>query len=126
VGLTFIGFQVDKALAAGEEAILCTAWRVDHLPPGRFDWLFAPYVHIFDSTGARVAIGDGSSTPGALWQLGDVQLKTIRVTLPGDAHEPFALRFGLYDGVHGHGATFTLPGKEIVPDIPEEVTRSAP
>ncbi|MCC7206615.1 MAG: hypothetical protein IT323_04875 [Anaerolineae bacterium] len=126
VGIRFLGYRIEQPLVAGREAVLCTAWRVESLPPGRFEWLYAPFVHVFDASGARVAIGDGASTPGALWRQGDVQLKTIRVTLPGDAAGPFTLRFGLYDGVHGHGATFTLPDGGQSPDIPGDVVAPAP
>jgi hypothetical protein len=126
IGLSFLGYRLESRLAAGETAILCTAWRVDDLSTERFDWLYAPYVHIFDATGVRVAIGDGSSTPGAAWRRGDVQLKMISVTLPDGAEGPFTLRFGLYDGVHGRGASFSLPGGAVATDIPGEALRAAP
>jgi hypothetical protein len=123
-GISFLGTALEGALNPGESTALVTAWRVDALLPERGGWLFGPFAHAFDAEGNRIAIADGAVTPGAAWRQGDVHLKRITITLPAGAAGPFALRAGLYDGVHQRGVIFSLPDGSHSDSIPIAVTPS--
>lgn len=117
-GITFIGYMPAESLTPGRTSAILTAWRIDALTPERSDYLFGPFVHVFDAGGKRVAIGDGAVTPGWAWRKGDVQIKTMPVSIPADAVGPFRLIFGQYDGVHQRNAIFTLPDGSLSSTIP--------
>lgn len=108
-GIAFAGLEIETPPQAGHEAVILTRWRITELKAGRENWLFGPFVHVYDGAGQRVAIGDGSVVPGFQWRAGDVQLQRIRVQIPPDAAGPFRLMVGQYDGVHGLNVIFTLP-----------------
>jgi 4-amino-4-deoxy-L-arabinose transferase-like glycosyltransferase len=118
-GLTLIDVQLDGALRAGQTARLLINLRVDALPEARVHWLFAPFAHVYDASGARVLIADGAVTPGWAWRLGDVQRKTLKLSLPASAQAPFRVEIGLYDGVHGEAARFRV-GEAWLTGLPVE------
>jgi 4-amino-4-deoxy-L-arabinose transferase-like glycosyltransferase len=108
-GITYLGMNIEQPLAPGQTAALRTYWRVDALLPERGVWLFGPFVHVYDTTGERVAIGTGAVVPGVRWRMGDVHVQRIVVSIPADAAGPFTLQIGQYDGVHSANAIFALP-----------------
>jgi 4-amino-4-deoxy-L-arabinose transferase-like glycosyltransferase len=118
-GLTLIDVQLDGALRAGQTTRLFISFRVDALPEARVHWLFAPFAHVYDASGARVLIADGAVTPGWAWRLGDIQRKTLHLHLPASAQAPFRVEIGLYDGVHGEAARFQV-GEAWLPSLPVE------
>jgi hypothetical protein len=117
-GITYLGCEIEGQLAPGQKVTLLTAWRVDMLQPDRADWLFGPFVHVYDSSGKRVVIADGAVTPGAAWRRGDIHLKRIMINIPADATGPFTLQVGQYDGVHSRNVIFTLPDGSMGATIP--------
>lgn len=119
-GLTLIDVQLDGALRAGQTVRLLVSFRVDALPEARVHWLFAPFAHVYDASGARILIADGAVMPGWAWRLGDVQRKTLHLHLPASGQAPFRLEIGLYDGVHGESANFQV-GEAWLPSIPLEI-----
>jgi 4-amino-4-deoxy-L-arabinose transferase-like glycosyltransferase len=99
-GLTFLGAE-----RADAEAVLLR-FRVDALTADRAAYLYGPFLHAFDGSGARLAIVDGAVRPGALWEVGELHI--YRLTLPEAARGAAWLEGGLYDGTHSRNALFTL------------------
>ncbi|MBX3063836.1 MAG: hypothetical protein KF726_12720 [Anaerolineae bacterium] len=116
-GITFLGAVVAPNLQAGDETQVLTSWRIDALPPERDQWLLGAFVHVYDATGTRVVIADGSVIAGSTWRLGDLQLVQIKVKIPVDAVAPFRFEIGQYDGVHNLNAIFQLPDGTFSPTI---------
>jgi hypothetical protein len=116
-GIAYLGAQIEQPPEAGKTAALLTYWRIEDLQTGRVDWLFGPFVHVYDPAGRRVAIGSGAVIPGSQWRLGDVRIQRIAVSIPADAAGPFTLQIGQYDGVHNTNVLFTLPGGATSPTI---------
>lgn len=109
IGLRFYGWHLLDALDAGEGAALRTYWRVDGLAPERFSWAFAPFVHVYDGTGKRIAIIDGQVAPMGTWQIGDWMVQEMVIVLPVDATPPYRLDVGFFDSVRMVNAIFTYP-----------------
>ncbi|MDW8299813.1 MAG: hypothetical protein RML95_10805 [Anaerolineae bacterium] len=116
-GLTLIDARIEGDLRVGQTVTLRMTLRVDSLPPERANWLFTPFAHIYDSSGARLLIANGATTPSWAWRVGDIQQKTIRLTLPESAQPPFRIEIGLHDGVRGETALFKQ-GEVWLPSLP--------
>jgi hypothetical protein len=101
-GIALEGWALD-ALGEGQYA-LRTWWRVTD-PAAGAGRLFAPFAHVFDGGGARVAVVDGQAVPSYEWGEGD--LHAHRMTFA--AEPPFTLAVGQYDGAAGENVIFTLP-----------------
>jgi hypothetical protein len=106
-GISFLAAVHEQAPQAGQQAVLLTYWQIEELQPDRWQWNFAPFVHVFDSTGKRVAIGGGVAVPGLQWRLGDIQIQRMTVAIPADAVGPFTAQVGQYDGVQNLNVIFT-------------------
>jgi len=77
-----------------------TIWTMSATPEkSGAETLYAPYIHVFDLTGKRLAIGDGRAISNRQWRPGDVYLQTTTIDIPADAI-PTKLVIGQYDGVH--------------------------
>jgi 4-amino-4-deoxy-L-arabinose transferase-like glycosyltransferase len=107
-GIAYLGMTLEQPLQAGATSALLTFWRVNDLSQGREQWLFGPFVHVYDSTGKRIVIASGAVVPGSRWRLGDVHIQRITLAIPADARGPFTLQIGQYDGVHNANVQFTL------------------
>lgn len=88
--LDLIGYAIlDEA---GATVTLVTAWQVIGVDGG---WGFAPFAHIFDAAGSRVAIVDGAVVPGYVWRVGDRHLHRMTFTQPVDGYAQIGI--GQYD-----------------------------
>jgi 4-amino-4-deoxy-L-arabinose transferase-like glycosyltransferase len=101
-GIALEGWALN-ALGDGQFA-LQTWWRVTD-PAAGADRLFAPFAHIFDADGARIAVVDGQAIPSFAWRTGDLHAHRMLFT----AEQPFTLAVGQYDGAAGENVIFTLP-----------------
>ncbi len=117
-GITLISAEIIGALSAGQRATVQLAFRVDELLPERANWLFTPFVHVYNGDGRRILIADGAVTPGWAWRLGDVQQKRVQLLVPEDASGALRVEVGLYDGVRGEAALFELPDGRQVSSVP--------
>lgn len=117
-GITLIDAEIIGTLRAGQTATVQLTFRIDALLPERADWLFTPFVHVYDSADKRVLIADGAVTPGWAWRLGDVQRKWVRLLVPKDASGELRVEVGLYDGVRGEAARFELLDGRQVSSVP--------
>ncbi|MCZ7538362.1 MAG: hypothetical protein M5U29_00230 [Anaerolineae bacterium] len=127
VGVRFAGWTLSGELAPGATVALDLFWRVEALHPDRGIWMFAPFAHLYDGDGARLAVADGALIPALDWAPGDLLAYRLTVSVPADAAGPFALRAGLFDGVRarddgtpGINAIFRLDaeeGPQAAPDI---------
>jgi hypothetical protein len=117
-GLALVGYQWKTPPTPGQTVTLWTEWHVTRLENARSEWLFAPFVHVFDSNGKRVAIGDGQVIPGTLWKGASVQFQQIHITIPPEAIPPFRTFVGQYDGTHGKNIIYTIKGCEPSPLLP--------
>ena len=121
VDVRLLGWTLHDPLQAGRSARLDVYWRVDALHADRGIWTFAPFAHIFDGAGARVAVVDGELLPPLAWRAGDVLVYRLLLELPSDAVGPFRAQVGFYDGVRGVNAIFRVPqgdAVEFTPTIP--------
>lgn len=108
-GVTLWAAQFDEELLPGTAVNLRLALKITDLPSERVQWLFGPFAHLYDATGQRILIADGAVLPGWGWRQDEVQIKRLTLNIPAGAQPPFQVRVGLYDGVHGLSALFTLP-----------------
>ncbi|MEW6579863.1 MAG: hypothetical protein AB1435_11790 [Chloroflexota bacterium] len=128
IGVHFAGWTLSGDLLPGATATLDLFWRVEALHPDRGIWTFAPFAHLYDGSGARLAVVDGALIPVLAWSPGDLLAYRLAVSVPQDAAGPFTLRAGLFDGVRaredgtpGINAIFRLgagDGAQYAPDIP--------
>ncbi len=108
-GITYLGMKLESPLQAGATSTLLTYWRVDDLQVERGQWLFGPFVHVYDAAEQRITIANGAVVPGSRWRLGDIHIQRIVLNIPGSVRGPFTLQIGQYDGVHNANALFALP-----------------
>ncbi len=109
VGVRFLGWGLGAPLQAGQTAPLDLYFRVEALHAERGIWTFAPFAHVFDSAGARVAVVDGALLPPLAWRAGDVLMYRLALAVPQGATGPFSVAVGFYDGVRGVNAIFRVP-----------------
>ncbi len=116
IGVQFAGWTLRRTPTPGATITLDTFWRIDALRDDRGVWAFAPFAHLLDGSGARLAIADGAVIPPLTWEAGDVIVQRHTFEVPADAREPFAFDVGLYDAVRrredgtpGINAIFHLP-----------------
>lgn len=88
------------------------AWQVIEAGDHTAGRLFAPFAHVFATSGERVAIVDGASVPGYLWRTGDLHLHRLMFERPADLA---AIRVGQYDG--GAGINILFNGSPLI-DLP--------
>jgi 4-amino-4-deoxy-L-arabinose transferase-like glycosyltransferase len=118
-GIALEGYEL---AAQGDTWTLITYWRVEQRVEGIDGRLFAPFAHIFDVEGNRVAIIDGQAVPGYEWRAGDLHAHRMTFTLP-ESGEPFTVRVGQYDAGGNLNAIFVLPDGEYTPviELPEGI-----
>jgi len=109
-GIAFLGYDLSREVRS---VGLTTYWQVEALLPESAAGLFAPFAHLFDSTGARVQIIDGQILAGDEWRVGDIHVHRLAFTLP-QTGAPFTLQIGQYDSVRNQNVIF-LP--EYTPTI---------
>ena len=109
IDVRFAGWTLTGDLAPGQTATLDTYWRVDALHPDRGIWAFAPYAHLLERGGSRVAIVNGSVVPALEWAPGDVLVQRMEVAVPSSAAGPFGIKIGLFDSVRRVNAIFRIP-----------------
>lgn len=108
VGLTLLAYDLSSPPSAGEQVILTTWWRVDHLnDPARGESLFAPFVHLYDASNERVLVADGVLVPGERWQRGTVYIQRILLDVPSQSEPPYVLEVGQWDPLRNVNAVFT-------------------
>jgi len=101
-GIAFLGYDLTQDEGGVQ---LTTIRQVESLPPGIENSLYAPFVHVFDSSGARVQIVDGQILAGDAWRAGDIHIHRLTFILP-ESGAPFTLQIGQYDGVHNQNVIF--------------------
>jgi hypothetical protein len=101
-GLTLLGYDVENT-----PPTLTTYWLMEALAEERGQWLYAPYAHLINRAGQMVANVGGPGLPGYYYRPAEAHL--IRMALPELPPGEYQLEVGLYDGVHGLGATFLPP-----------------
>jgi hypothetical protein len=102
--IAFLGYDF---LQVSSVAHLRTYWQVEKLTQGIEDSLYAPFVHLFDSAGARVQIVDGQILAGNAypWRVGDLHIHRFSIPLPVSG-APFTLQVGQYDSVQNQNVIF--------------------
>jgi 4-amino-4-deoxy-L-arabinose transferase-like glycosyltransferase len=108
-GITLIGYDLEKMETT---YTLTSYWRIESVSAETPNWLFAPFAHIFDESGARVLIVDGALVPGSEWHTGDIHVHRITIDLPTSG--AFSASIGQYDSVSGRNVIF-LP--DYVPTV---------
>jgi len=101
-GIAFRGYDLQ---IENTDVQLTTFWQIERLTPAIQQSLYAPFVHLFDSSGARVQIVDGQILAGNEWRAGDIQIHRLTFTLP-NSDAPFTLQIGQYDSVHNQNVIF--------------------
>jgi hypothetical protein len=112
-GLTLVGYDLDAPLAPGKQVTLTTWWRVDHMnAPAREEWLFAPFVHVYDGARERVSIADGVPVPGGRWQVGALYIQQTPLDVPAESEGPYMLEVGQWDALRNVNVVFIPPEEE--------------
>jgi hypothetical protein len=109
IGVNFVGWEIMGEIRAGETVELRSYWRVDQLLPERFDWVFSPYVHVFDSSGTRVVNAPGAVLETFTWRQGDLVIHRVPITLPPDSQASYTINTGLFDSIRFENAIFRIP-----------------
>ncbi len=113
-GLALLGYELADQ---DGEWTLTTFWRVEEMTPDISQTLFAPFAHIFDTSGERILIVDGQPVPGYEWQTGDLHIHRMTFTLP-ESDESFTLQVGQYDSQTARNLIF-LPNYVPTVMLPE-------
>jgi hypothetical protein len=111
-GLTLIGYQ--RRTRENGQHELVTLWRVDSVTAETGQAFYGAFAHVYDDSGARVAVADGVPISGLLWNQGDVFVQRMRY----DAPPQHSLAVGQYDINGQRNALFTLADgtqAELVP-----------
>ncbi|PJF21628.1 MAG: hypothetical protein CUN56_10100 [Phototrophicales bacterium] len=106
-GLTLLAYDLWQV---GTQWRIRTFWRVDAVPQEVLQHIYAPFVHVFNADGERVAIVDGQGLPGYAWSIGDIHVHEMQFDAPDD----FTLMVGQFDGLHNVGLIFLPPDGEPV------------
>jgi hypothetical protein len=110
-GIALDGYALESL--DGGEYVLQTLWRVTD-PALAANNLFAPFAHIFDASGQRIAVADGRAVPPGEWRAGDLHVQQMVFR----AEQPFSVSVGQYDGAAGVNVIFRLPDGTHSPLIP--------
>jgi hypothetical protein len=102
-----------RAVIDADGARLITLWRVTGAAPA--EALFAPFAHLFNARGERVAVIDGGAIPGWAWRIGDLHLHTLHLNALSAG--TYQVQVGMYDGVRGRNAIFITPDGTYTPTI---------
>lgn len=113
-GLMLAGYALRRE---GDQWRLWTGWRVSAVDERTPLTLFAPFAHLFNAAGERIAIVDGAAVPGFEWRAGDLHLHEMAFADPG---ETFSVQIGQYDGGAGINVIFVLPDGTYSALIPVE------
>ncbi len=93
-GVTLLGADVGSG-TAGSSLPLTLYWRVEGLPPYPETWV--PFVHLEDEFGYRWSQQEPNPYPSEQWQVGEVFVQEIAITLPeGMPPGRYKLRVGLF------------------------------
>ncbi len=103
IDLRFLGWTLDGDLAPGERVTLYTIWHVDALHPDRGTWSFLPVIKVVNAAGEQVATDQGHAVAALTWQVGDLIVQRLDLTIPESAAAPFALQLSLFDPVRVNG-----------------------
>ncbi len=125
VDVRLLGWALHAPLSAGARVPLDLYFRVDALHTERGIWTFAPFAHLFDGTGARIAVVDGALLPPLSWRAGDVLVYRLELAVPAEAPAPVSVAVGFYDGVRGVNAIFRLPQGDAPADYTPSVLLEA-
>lgn len=106
-GMALAGYALERA---DDNWLLTTYWRVSARTEETDQSLFAPFAHLFDAAGARIAVIDGAAVPGYLWRVGDLHAHRMRFTPPVGAAAPLTIAVGQYDALKGTNIIFTVYG----------------
>ena len=106
-GMALAGYALERT---DDDWLLTTYWRVSARAEEIDQSLFAPFAHLFDADGARIAVIDGAAVPGYLWRVGDLHAHRMRFTPPADAAAPLTIAVGQYDALKGTNIIFTVDG----------------
>lgn len=116
IDVRFAGWTLRGDPAPGGAVTLDTFWRVDGLHPDRGIWAFAPFAHLLDGSGERLAVADGQAISALDWAVGDLIVQRHTIAIPPGARGPFAFNVGLFDAVRrrddgtaGINAIFRIP-----------------
>jgi 4-amino-4-deoxy-L-arabinose transferase-like glycosyltransferase len=104
-GMALAGYALER----GDDGwLLTTYWRISARDVAIDQTLFAPFAHLFDANGARVAVIDGAAVPGYLWRAGDLHAQRMRFTPPAGAAAPLMIAVGQYDALNQANILFTV------------------
>lgn len=117
-GLTLGSYTLTQE---GDTHTLTTYWRVESIAPEVLSLIYAPFLHLIDATGERVAIVDGEGLAGFRWSAGDVHVHQMTFIPPEDSRAPYRLLVGQFDGLHNANIVFLPPTGEpsVVVELPE-------
>lgn len=90
--LRFLGFQAPLHASAGTTIDVLTLWEVLALPEAPLSLM----LHLRDSSGVPVAIGDGLGYPVEQWRAGDLLVQRHRLAIPEGVSGTYALVTGAY------------------------------
>ncbi len=110
-GLTLIGYR-RRALRNGQHELV-TYWRVDAVTPATGQTFYGAFAHVFDDSGARVAVVEGVPISGLLWNPGDVFVQRMRYNAP----PRHTLAVGQYDINGRRNALFALEDGSLAESV---------
>ena len=119
-GITLLAYDL---ISENNTVTLQTIWRVDAIDPEVYTRIYAPFAHIFDASGERVAVIDGEGLRGDSWRVGELHIHRMSLTLPADAEGPFSVQVGQFDGINAANVVFLPDGAEptVVIELPETI-----
>lgn len=109
-GIAFVGEEID-------DRYLRLHWLITDRVPGIDGRTFGAFMHIFDSTGERVAVVSGDVIPGYWWRVGDVHRYWLELPVGLEGTPPYRIGVGMYDPNANLNAIFVTPEGEYTPII---------
>lgn len=111
--LSLIHYEVSQT---GDTVTVTSMWRVENLTPEIAQYIFAPFLHVYNADGERIQIVDGKPLAGALWRDGDVHIHRMSFSLEEDVTN-YSIQMGQYDGMNQLNLILITPDGEYVPTI---------